>query len=386
MKILMLDNEFPPLGGGTGVINYNVLKEMAEMDVSVHLVTSSRSKADYEFEQFSDRIQIFKVPVNNHDIHHASNRELLTYLWRGTRYCAGLMKEHQYDLSIAWAGVPAGGISYWLKKKYGLPYFVSLQGPDVPWYEHRYYWLYPFLKPPILQIWKHASVVTASSQYHCDLALKSAPKMDIGVIFNGVDLDEFNPVHAEERGSDGPVRILCSARLIHRKGQANLIEAAGILKERGLPPFEVLLVGEGDDEPRLRKITADLDLSKEIVFTGFTPRAEMPAVTASCDIFCMPSYNEGMSVALLESLASGLPAVVTETGGTAELIQDNGVIVPWDDSKTLADRLEPLIRDKALRTKMGERSREIASGYSWRAVAERYLEFSEQTLQRSQRP
>ena len=78
MRILILDNEFPPLGGGTGVINYHVMTELDRHEqVQVDLVTSSRTKGQYEVEQFGSRGRIFKVPVHNKNIHHSSNVELL---------------------------------------------------------------------------------------------------------------------------------------------------------------------------------------------------------------------------------------------------------------------------------------------------------------------
>ncbi len=138
MRILMLDNEFPPLGGGTGVINYHVLKEFGGCpDVFVDLVTSSRSAHEFETEQFAERITIYKVPVDNHNIHHSSNRELLRYAWRGLEFSRKLIQQRAYTASLAFAGVPAGAISYMLKLLYGLPYLVSLQGPDVPGFEAR---------------------------------------------------------------------------------------------------------------------------------------------------------------------------------------------------------------------------------------------------------
>src|SRR5262245_42902346 len=83
MRILMVDNEFPPLGGGTGVVNYHLLKQLASyQDRWVDLSTSSRSRANYETERFAERITIYKVPVDNQNVHHATNAELLRYMWR----------------------------------------------------------------------------------------------------------------------------------------------------------------------------------------------------------------------------------------------------------------------------------------------------------------
>ena len=146
----MFDNEFPPLGGGTGVVNLHLLEEMAlRPDVTVDLVTSSRTRARYETEPFADRITIYKVPVDNRNIHHATNRELLRYGWRGLRLARQLASQHHYDVSFAFAGVPAGAISHLLRLTHGLPYVLSLQGPDVPGFEARYNYLYPLLTPLI---------------------------------------------------------------------------------------------------------------------------------------------------------------------------------------------------------------------------------------------
>jgi hypothetical protein len=93
LRILMLNNEYPPLGGGTGVVNYHLLKELsAYSNIWVDLVTSSRNRSTHETEQFSERITIYKVPVNNRNIHHSSNRELLSYTRRGLQLGRSLQK------------------------------------------------------------------------------------------------------------------------------------------------------------------------------------------------------------------------------------------------------------------------------------------------------
>ena len=102
IRILMFDNEFPPLGGGTGVVNYHLLREMAERpDVTVDLVTSSRGRHTYERERFSERITLHKVPVDNRNIHHSTNCELLRYTGRGLRLAYRLVNHHHYDVSFA---------------------------------------------------------------------------------------------------------------------------------------------------------------------------------------------------------------------------------------------------------------------------------------------
>jgi phosphatidyl-myo-inositol dimannoside synthase len=374
MRILMLDNEFPPLGGGTGVVNYYLLKEMAGYsDTWVDLVTSSRSRNSFETEHFADRITIYKVPVNNQNIHHSTNPELLRYTWRGLRLCIQLVKQNRYDIAFAFAGVPAGGISYVLKKLFGLPYIVSLQGPDVPGFEARYNYLYPFLRPILRRIWGNALSTTAISQEHQQLAHQTMPRLDIPIIYNGVDTDTFCPA-AEHRPGNG-LNILCVGRLIERKGQHYLIQAFSALQDAELGPVRLSFVGTGDAEEQLHSLAREIGVYDRVDFKGFVRRQDMPRVYQEADIFVLPSQSEGMSIALLEAMASGLPVITTDTGGTMELVKPggNGLVVQWGDVPGLTKALCALLKDEQLRKKMGVDSREIAEKFSWAKVTADYL-------------
>ncbi len=376
----MFDNEFPPLGGGTGVVNFHLLEEMARRpDVTVDLVTSSRTRARYETEQFADRITIYKVPVDNHNIHHATNRELLRYSWRGLWLARRLATEHRYDASFAFAGVPAGAISYLLSLTHGLPYVLSLQGPDVPGFEARYNYLYPVLTPLIARIWRRAGAVTAISAEQVALAHRTMPDLALVTIPNGVDTTSFAPA---AEGATRPFTIVCVARLIERKGQHHLLQAFAQLRASCSEPMALIFVGTGDAEPQLRALARDLNVTDAVTFQGFVPREQMPPVYRHADVFVLPSQHEGMSIALLEAMASGLPVIVTDTGGTAELVTggENGEIVSWADVPALTAALRTLLKAGDLRLRMGNESRRRALEFGWPALATRYLELCERVV------
>ena len=101
----------------------------------------------------------------------------------------------------------------------------------------------------------------------------------------------------------------------------------------------------------------------------------MPAVYQASDIFVLPSEHEGMSIALLEAMASGLPVVVTDTGGTAELVSRNinGEIVRWANVDELKNALHRLVADPSRRQEFGRASRERALAFGWPSLAEQYL-------------
>lgn len=380
MRILILDNEFPPMGGGTAIINYHAMVELDKLEqVQVDLVTSSCTRDQPEVERFGARSRILRVPVNNKNIHHSSNVELLKYAFGAFLRSCRLTREQRYDICWAYATVPAGAVALALRLVAGLPYIVITQGADIPWYERRYFWLYPVLWPVIRLIWHYAAVVTAQSEASRQLIRRASPGLAVRIIRNGVDFARFTPTPEvlAQRGSRQPLTFTCVGRLIERKGQQHLLEAASELCRRGYRGrFRVQLIGDGDNRRQLQKQCAELGLQEVVVFAGVVPHAEMPQRYAESDVFVLPSYNEGMSVALLEAVAAGLPVVVTETGGTAELVEHNGLIVPWANPVALADALETFLRGPVMLRETSQRMREVQDQFTWGAYARAYLALS----------
>src|SRR5688572_27582872 len=223
MRLLMLNNEFPPLGGGTGTVNRVMLEHFARVaGLEIDLITSALGK-NFEEEPFSDRIKLYKVPVRNKNIHHSSNRELIEYSLRGLRHALKLHRKQPYDLCFAWSAVPAGAIALALRRLVGLRYIVRVCGPDIPGFERRYQSIQRFLLPLIRRIWYGAERVVAKSEREIEMIHAVDPYLSCLLIPNGVDIVAFKPNQTVPEA--GPLRILCVGRLIERKGQHHLIEA-----------------------------------------------------------------------------------------------------------------------------------------------------------------
>ena len=241
MRILMLNNEYPPLGGGGSNACKYILKEFAAKDLDVDVVTSSSSNT-FETEKIGDTVNIYKLPINKKDIHYWTQREIITYSWKANKFIKKLIEEKEYDVCHAFFGIPCGAIAYLFRKK--IPYIVSLRGSDVPGFNNRFGFEYVFLKPIIRSIWKRAGAVVANSKGLKELALLTSPAQEISVIYNGIDVSEFKP--DLDRTNDGDMlRIVCVSRLIERKGIKYLIEAIGKLKDKNI---KLVLVGEGKQE------------------------------------------------------------------------------------------------------------------------------------------
>lgn len=381
MKILMLNNEFPPLGGGTGTVNQAILNQLSSSpDLEIDLITSSPNNV-YESVAFNKRIDIFKIPVDRFDIHHASNKELILYAVRSFFFGLRKHRERKFDMCLAWSAVPAGASALALKKISGLPYILRVSGPDIPGFEQRYRNLYPFLKPLIQAIWKNAETVISKCSAEAEMIYEIDPNIEVTIIPNGVDTDRFIP--GEPIPDDGPLKLLCVARLIKRKGQHHLIKAVKQISNQGVD-ITLDLVGSGDAEGEYRELVESLQVQDQIEFRGYISREEIPNFYAQAHVFVLPSYNEGMSVATLEAMACGLPVVVSRTPGTEELVREgeNGFTFEWGDIELLTQLLLKLDSDRALARQMALVSRMQAKKFSWDSSAKKFdlLFFSQNNI------
>ncbi len=189
----------------------------------------------------------------------------------------------------------------------------------------------------------------------------------------GVDLSAF--VQTPE--PPGPPIVLLAGRMLWDKGIGQFVEAAAQLREEG-SNARFVLVGEGDaDNPAAIKSSQLRAWAESGVVEWWGRRDDMPAVTASCHIACLPSYREGLPQSLLEAAACGRPIVATDVPGCREVVTRgrNGLLVPARDARALADALRILLKDAGLRARMGQAGRDlVAAEFSQAGVVQRTLD------------
>jgi phosphatidylinositol alpha-1,6-mannosyltransferase len=382
MRILMLDNEFPPLGGGMGTVNQALLQCYAGTpDLEIDLVTSALG-GKREVEQFAERIRMIKVPVWNRNIHHCTARELLLFAAQAFRVSLKYHRARPYDICFAWSTVPAGAVALALRQFTGLPYTVWVSGPDIPGFERRYRFIYPLLSPVIRLVWRKATDVVAKCAGEIEMIRSLESSVSPRFIPNGVDLAFFQRLAAIP--DDGPLQVICVARLIERKGQDQLIEAVKRLADEG---YDVILnfVGTGDAHQQYEDLARRLGVQDRIRFAGYVPRETINSHYSKAHVFALPSYNEGMSLAALEAMAASLPLIVTRTGGTEELVEEgiNGFVFDWANSDQLTHYLRLFAKDRSLARQMGIASRARAVSFSWDIIADNFMELFKKILPKS---
>ena len=192
--------------------------------------------------------------------------------------------------------------------------------------------------------------------------LGGAPEK-IAVICNGVDLKRYERGAGRARvrqglGLPAPARLAITvATLKEQKGHRYLIEAASLVIGR-FPDLHLAFVGDGALREDLRAQARSLGIAGHVHFLG--SRGDVPDLLATSDYFILPSLWEGLPMALVEAMASGLPVVATAVSGTSEVVasESAGILVPPGDAAALARAIAVLLSEPGRARAMGEAARE----------------------------
>jgi len=368
MKILMLNYEFPPIGGGAANAHRCLLQQYAGNSVlKVDVLTSAPERGFFK-ENFADNIAIYRVGLHKKQLHFWRKIEVIEWLFKAKFQYRRLLRENDYDLVHAFFGFPTGWLCYRTADK--LPYIISLRGSDVPGEHARLKLDYKILGPVFAAIWKKAAVLVAPSEGLKNRALKFLPSVQIEVIPNGVELERFSP--AETAREQQTLRLLTVGRLSVTKRVEILIDAIEILHKAGYK-VRFTIIGGGQMLQKLKRIVSGKNLGNIIEITGRIVAEDMPQVYRQNDIFVSASMQEGMSNAMLEAMASGLPIITTRCEGTEELIADNGFVVEYANAEEIAKAVRKLADDRQIYKQMAVAARRQAEQFAWNRVAEKYL-------------
>ncbi len=386
MRILVLNYEYPPLGGGAAVATAALAQGLLERGVAVDVVTAGAGPGTER--RTANRpagppeeggLTVYRVKSRRTGVHQAGMGDAASYLMAALPVIRRLLSTYKYDAVHIFFSLPTGALLPFLSLR-GVPVVVSLRGSDVPGYDPHnssLQWAHKLLTPLTRWIWRRADRVVAVCDSLGRLALHTWPELRYSVVPNGVDLALFHPADPATRSPSKRIRCLAVARLIERKGLGDLIRALALLK-RGR--FELEIVGGGADQSVLRDLAARLGVAPEVRFLGPLTRAEVAERYRAADLFTLPSSAEAFGNVFAEALASGLPIVGSATGGIPDLVEhgSNGLLVPSGDIHALAGAMGYLADDPELRTEMALRNRAKAEAtLEWSQVTRRYLSIYE---------
>lgn len=216
----------------------------------------------------------------------------------------------------------------------------------------------------LLTNWASPHYIVVSKLIYDNLINAGVKPDRISLIYNSVDIDitkniqSRKDIRAELKIPMESVLCVALGRLVWAKGYENLIQAFNLIKEKN-PLIHCLIIGDGEMYSLLSTQIAQNRLENYIFLYGYCDHLEALSILKACDIFVMPSRTEGTPIALLEAAAFEIPILATRVGGIPELVtEEDALLVPPDDPKTLANNLLCLAENAHLAKEMSRKAKQ----------------------------
>lgn len=380
MRVLLLSDEFPPIGGGAGISSHALARGLAARGVTVDVVTAgSRDGSDAELvwdgaAATEGLLTVHRVRGSRPGAPGAGLRGALSHVTRALPVVRRLLRAERYDVVHGFFSLGTGAMLPFLDLR-GAPLVISLRGFDVAGRDPSPRTGEPSHRVPrALARWvlRRADRVIAGCESPGRRARRLVPELRYAVIPHGVDLARFRPRLRPARPHER-IRCLAVARLVERKELGHLIRAIA-MQEPGRVELEI--VGGGPEEHRLRELAVALGVEESVRFAGPLDPSALARRYREADLFTLVTTDESCGNVFAEAMASGLPIVGSAGGGAAELVRDgrNGVLVPPGDPLALAAAIRRLAETPRARAEMGRRNRADAEErLGWERVTARHL-------------
>lgn len=362
LNVLVLNYEFPPLGGGAAPVSKELASRIAEKGHHVDVVTM-RYK-DLPEQELVDGVHVYRVNCLRKKKFSCQPWEQLSYLLSAKKILNQLMASNDYDFCHAHFIVPTGVLARYLKKKYGLKYILTAHGSDVEGYNKKksnkmmLFLLRPFWKSIVKE-----SERTFSPSKFLDRLMKKQYRGDYAIIPNGVDLTKYN----YNCSSGKEQRIIFVGRLQWTKNVQALIKAISLISLNG---WKVDIVGDGPYRKELEKLVTDNHLNNVVIFHGWVTNGsdEHMEYLRKASLFVSMSYFESFGVSVVEAAAMGCDLLLSDIEAHRMLIKNENCFVTPDDYNALAYAIKDYI-DKKIDLHI---DRESIERFDWKSVADAY--------------
>jgi phosphatidylinositol alpha-1,6-mannosyltransferase len=357
-KILLVTNDFGPRAGGIETFVIGLLERIKGHEVTVF--TSQQGDTSVYDQQW---IEKFGVRVIR------DQSKILLPSWRVTRAAKKIVAAKNINVVVFGAAAPLALMSPSLRKS-GVKKIIALtHGHEVWWAK-----IFPF-RLAIKRIGKNVDHLTYLGEFTRQAISKPLTRKsttEMVKIAPGIDTAHFIPQpdamqKRKELGLQDKKIIISVGRLVHRKGQDNLIQAMpAVLKK--IPNAHLLLVGEGPYRKHLEKLVMKSSLEQNVTFAGRIMYDKLPSYLSAADLFAMPSRSrffglevEGLGIVYLEASACGIPVVAGNSGGAPDAVLEGvtGLCVDGTNIEQITAAIVEICSDAERASHMG------AAGRNW---------------------
>lgn len=380
MNILFCNYEYPPLGGGGGVVNAWLAESIAN-DHDVTVLTSSAYGLPEQ--ETINGVNIIRVPVYFRNQMQAANMpSMAAFVINAKRKGKQLIKNNKFDIINTHFVLPTGPVGAKLAKFADIPNVLSVHGGD----------LYDPSKRSSPH--RHAPLRSAVRKLlHAADAVVGQSKNTIANVHNLYDkniscdriplgIPRVNyPTANRQAWGIGPEKIvlITIGRLVERKAVNQLIE---IMKQSERTDLHLIVVGDGPKMADLKDLTAAFKLQDCIQFAGQVTDDEKLQLLACADLYVSTSQHEGFGLVFLEGMAAGLPVICYNHGGQTDFIenQQHGFLVELNDKTTLAEHVYTLAENADLRRNMSQNCLQTVENYFIDNCAQQYISLFQRCL------
>jgi glycosyltransferase involved in cell wall biosynthesis len=333
MQILFVNYEYPPIGGGGGVVMGAMATELARRGHDITVLTSRAF--GLPSDSIEDGVRVVRVPVFfRRQLAVANLPSMAAYLPMGWLRGLKLGRSKAFDVINTHFVVPSGPLGDWLSRRLDIPNVLSVHGGDLfdpskPTSPHRH----GFLRAPIRGLLTRADAVVAQSR---DTAQNVARIYGVERPVELVPLGIARPparvrAHRSAYGIPESAFVLATVgRMVARKATSQLVR---VLAAAARPDMYLLVVGDGPESDDVAKLASELGVSDRVKMLGHVTERQKYAALSMSDLFVSTSQHEGFGLVFLEAMAFGLPVVCYNRGGQVDFLSTptTGAVVSLND-------------------------------------------------------
>lgn len=373
MKILVLNYEYPPLGGGAAPVSRDISAQLAGHGHDVTVVTMGfHGLPAYEEEQ---GVKIYRLRCLRSRKNSCMPWEQYTYLLSVRYFMREHMKCHTYDICHTHFVIPTGEVARWVKQRYGIPYVITAHGSDVEGYNTKKYMkiMHKLLRSSWRKIVKGSEAVIAPSNYLLSLMKKEFSEGNYVQIPNGLHVKKYSRIADQNKKEK---RILLMGRMQKYKNMQLAIRAVAAVDRSG---WTVDVLGDGPYREELERLVRELGLTDCVKFHGWIDNNsdEQLSYLQKASVYITASQFENCPMAVLETVAAGCYPLLSDIPGHRQLIGDDKYYFQPDDVEGLAEKLKCVIEKK----KVDFENQIDVSRYDWEQIIRLY----EEVLQKADR-
>lgn len=358
LKILVLNYEYPPVGGGGGAVAQQVATRLASRGHEVGVQTVAWK--DLPKSETSRGVTIRRHFAFRRRKDRCSVWEMMLFVVLGIiPTWIRIRKERPQVMHVHFA-IPTGILAWILNKLTGVPYVITAHLGDVPggvpdqtdqWFR----WIHPIAN----RIWNNATAATAVSEFVRHLA-EASYRVPVKTLRNGVVLP---PKESLTTAPSSPPRLIFAGRFNPQKNLVFLIKVLAKLKSI---PWECRLLGDGPEMEAVKHAITQHDLEQRVVLMGWVDSEQVDEALGCSDILLLPSHSEGLPVVSAKALAFGIAIVGSHIGGLKDVVthEFNGLLLNHNSEDVFAQALGELLQDPTRIESMKKASREHARQFN----------------------